>query len=407
MADLAAEPHEVAVVVLEEHAAALRARQARAATLLGLGVAGLKLHGVGRVDPVRRMHLMKRLGRGRVKQFDEQGTEPAGGDDPVDVEACDGARRHGGIERLFRVLHDRRAAQRLDHAQPGGAVVEHPGQDDADAGRTVFARDAAKQRVDGGTEAVLPRAARQLHPPILHEHVDVGRAHVDATVLDEVAVGGRRHRQGRGAGEDLRERAEAGRGDVQDHEDRRLQVTGQAVHHARERFDAPRGGAHRDRAAAILCHAVQSTPTPRPVPGYRSAKLSPLSDALSETGVALTAMRDGKMHQTTVRFGPDLWAEIEVEASLAGVPIAQFVRDAALTRVAYTRGRRGDTHFDRSLAAAVAGDLDGQASLALLGAERARERAVENIAAAEALGSQRAQASRQAERLVARRKDLR
>jgi hypothetical protein len=52
------------------------------------------------------------------------------------------------------------------------------------------------------------------------------------------------------------------------------------------------------------------------------------------------------MHQTTVRFGPDLWEEISVEARRAGVSVAQYVRDAALMRVSYTRGREGDPHYE-------------------------------------------------------------
>ena len=57
-------------------------------------------------------------------------------------------------------------------------------------------------------------------------------------------------------------------------------------------------------------------------------------------------MAPRKMHQTTVRFGPDLWAEIEVEAARSGVSVAQYVRDAALMRVAYTRGRDADVHYE-------------------------------------------------------------
>jgi len=55
------------------------------------------------------------------------------------------------------------------------------------------------------------------------------------------------------------------------------------------------------------------------------------------------------MHQTTVRFGPDLWDELVVEAARAGVSVAQYVRDAALMRVAYTRGRDGDPHYEAAL----------------------------------------------------------
>jgi hypothetical protein len=40
------------------------------------------------------------------------------------------------------------------------------------------------------------------------------------------------------------------------------------------------------------------------------------------------------MHQTTVRFGRDLWRELESEAAAAGVSVAQFVRESAVARLA-------------------------------------------------------------------------
>jgi hypothetical protein len=39
------------------------------------------------------------------------------------------------------------------------------------------------------------------------------------------------------------------------------------------------------------------------------------------------------MHQTTIRFGPDVWSRIESEARASGVSAAQFVRDAVLARL--------------------------------------------------------------------------
>jgi hypothetical protein len=44
------------------------------------------------------------------------------------------------------------------------------------------------------------------------------------------------------------------------------------------------------------------------------------------------------MHQTPVRFGIELWRALEREASLAGVSTAQYIRDAALARLAYAQG---------------------------------------------------------------------
>jgi hypothetical protein len=44
------------------------------------------------------------------------------------------------------------------------------------------------------------------------------------------------------------------------------------------------------------------------------------------------------MHQTTLRFGPELWAQLEEAARTAGISIAQYVREAAIVRLA--RGYR-------------------------------------------------------------------
>jgi hypothetical protein len=60
-------------------------------------------------------------------------------------------------------------------------------------------------------------------------------------------------------------------------------------------------------------------------------------------------MRDGRMHQTTVRFGPDLWEALERECRRLGVSAAQYLREAALTRLAYTAGRRRDTEYEAAL----------------------------------------------------------
>jgi hypothetical protein len=60
------------------------------------------------------------------------------------------------------------------------------------------------------------------------------------------------------------------------------------------------------------------------------------------------------MHQTTLRIAPDLWETLTVEARLAGVSIAQYIREAALARLAYTAGRRGDAGYEAALRAAGA-----------------------------------------------------
>ncbi len=48
------------------------------------------------------------------------------------------------------------------------------------------------------------------------------------------------------------------------------------------------------------------------------------------------------MRATTIRFPNDLWEQLEREARNQGISVAQYVRDAALYRVAYTAGARDD-----------------------------------------------------------------
>jgi hypothetical protein len=63
-----------------------------------------------------------------------------------------------------------------------------------------------------------------------------------------------------------------------------------------------------------------------------------------------------RMRQTTLRFGEDLWEQLRREADGAGVSVAQFVREAAIARVAYEAGRRGDVFFETAMS--VAAEVD-------------------------------------------------
>jgi len=56
------------------------------------------------------------------------------------------------------------------------------------------------------------------------------------------------------------------------------------------------------------------------------------------------------MRATTVRFSDDLWQMLEQEATRQGISAAQFVRDAAIVRLAYLAGRRDDAAAEQSIA---------------------------------------------------------
>ena len=63
------------------------------------------------------------------------------------------------------------------------------------------------------------------------------------------------------------------------------------------------------------------------------------------------------MRATTVRFGEDLWALLEREASTQGVSSAQFVRDAAILRLAHLASEREEPETRLSIERIATGAL--------------------------------------------------
>src|SRR5215213_5985836 len=63
------------------------------------------------------------------------------------------------------------------------------------------------------------------------------------------------------------------------------------------------------------------------------------------------------MRATTVRFGDDLWALLEREATAQGVSSAQFVRDAAILRLAHLAADRGAPEAKLSIEEIASGAL--------------------------------------------------
>jgi hypothetical protein len=50
------------------------------------------------------------------------------------------------------------------------------------------------------------------------------------------------------------------------------------------------------------------------------------------------------MRATTIRFPNDLWEQLEREAKKQGISVAQYVRDAALYRVAFSAGAASENN---------------------------------------------------------------
>jgi hypothetical protein len=140
----------------------------------------------------------------------------------------------------------------------------------------------------------------------------------------------------------------------------------------------------------------------------------PLSDTIS---VVSAKVHDEKlhnkkahMHQTTVRFGRDLWEVLEQEAERLGVSAAQYVRDATLARLAYTAARQ-----DEAIASREAFEWVGQAPLtegvrapiSERGEASLEERVEAQLESAAALQAQGKLARGKAERLRAEATELR
>jgi hypothetical protein len=112
------------------------------------------------------------------------------------------------------------------------------------------------------------------------------------------------------------------------------------------------------------------------------------------------------MHQTTVRFSSDLWRALQVECRLLGISAAQYVREAALARMAYTAGQRGDSAYEVALDVAGARIVDDTPAPgpdyeeARVGLRAALREASGDELAATAVGAQ-------SELVLARARDLR
>lgn len=100
------------------------------------------------------------------------------------------------------------------------------------------------------------------------------------------------------------------------------------------------------------------------------------------------------MHQTTVRFGIDLWEVLEQEAERLGVSAAQYVRDATLARLAYAAARQ-----EEAVASREAFEWAGDTSQEPGGRAPLKERVKAQLDSSAALQAQGQLAREKAERL--------
>lgn len=112
-------------------------------------------------------------------------------------------------------------------------------------------------------------------------------------------------------------------------------------------------------------------------------------------------MLDGRMHQTTVRFSPDLWKSLEQECQRLGISAAQYLREAALARLAYMDGQGGNAEYMRALANAGAATSDRAYDRRTLEARVETTDSSEQGLAAAAVSAQREHVRRRAQEIRA------
>jgi hypothetical protein len=117
------------------------------------------------------------------------------------------------------------------------------------------------------------------------------------------------------------------------------------------------------------------------------------------------------MHQTTVRFGPDLWDAVELECARLGVSAAQYLREAALARLSYSAGRRGEDDYEEALVGAGAEATMTQAGIrvpvVVPGVTAAQQESTEQRDAASAVTAQSELVWRRAREVRAHSAELR
>ena len=187
VADPAAEGDDVRFILTPDRPAAFRAGQsgriARVRILVGLlGDFLLVIHRGHSSFEVFILDVV-------VRQFNDPLRELLRRADPVGKSVGDRALRHAAVQGALRILNEAHAAVRLDRPHAERAVVERPGENDADRPRANRVRCRAEERVDRRSVSVLLGPAERLRGAVGDLDVAVGRRDENAAAgdLDTVA----------------------------------------------------------------------------------------------------------------------------------------------------------------------------------------------------------------------------
>lgn len=148
----------------------------------------------------------------------------------IDRDVPKGALRHGRMEGIVGILHDRDASTILDSPEPGRAIVELAAENDSDDTRSISIGRRSEQDIDRGAKAIFLRSMSDPNIPAFQQEVMVWPVDIEAAGLDGLSIDSVRGRQRTDAGEDDGQDAAARWGHVHDDKHGGRQVGGKTLH---------------------------------------------------------------------------------------------------------------------------------------------------------------------------------
>jgi len=185
-------------------------------------------------------------------EFREERSHFSQRDAEIDVRVVECARRHAGIRRISRVLHDGHPAAPLDGDQVSRAVVEHARQDAADDTGTVRDGGRAKERVNGRPLAVFARSFGDTYVALLDQDVMIRRRNIDTPWLIAVTILGQLRPKGLVAVQTAQQGLSGIlKRQVLDNENGGGKVRGQSADESIERFQSSRRRTDHDDVSSV------------------------------------------------------------------------------------------------------------------------------------------------------------